>query len=243
MTETITPKLLIDRVNAPVLAESQAVEIVTRLDEIMARAGEFIATAKAFACESQGDVDRATLTAKEIDADIKTVTALLGDAKKEAHARHKLFTSVENFATDTHNLAKKELRRKVAAWMDAEREKAKREQERLQRIADEQAERERRAALKKAAAAKKPETQEKYQEQAAAVQATVIHVEAPKATGMNLRKTWRATVTDLPAFLRYVADNPRMSDYVDIRIGALQKDASGLSLVGVPGIHFEQVTR
>jgi uncharacterized membrane protein YqiK len=134
------------------------------------------------------------------------------------------------------------LKRRVAAWLHEQQEIARKEQERLQRLADEQAERERQAALKKAASMKTEAKREEYEAKAADVVAPVIHVEAPKATGMNLRKSWKATVTDLPAFLSHVAANPRMSDFVEVQIGALQRAAPGLSVVGVPGIKFEQVT-
>jgi hypothetical protein len=234
-----TLKAMIERVNSPVMDESTAVEVIAKLDAIMQRGREFHDTAQAFVCGSQADVDRATLTAGEIDKDIKAVVSMLGDAKKEAHARHKLFTSAENAATEAHNSAKSTLRERVATYIRAERERAQVEQDRINREAAEKAERERKALEAKAATMKTAAAQERYLERAAEVQAPVIQIAAPTATGMRLQERWTATVTDAGAFLRYVAERPNeWEGIVTINTAGLVRCKTAMKALTLPGVVF-----
>ena len=85
-----------------------------------------------------------------------------------------------------------------------------------------------------------PLTKEKYADQAAEVAPVTVHVEAPKAKGMNLRKRVKATVVDLPAFLQWCAAHPD-GDFVEVKTAALERARSSYAGFKPHGVKFEEV--
>jgi hypothetical protein len=242
--EPITPEVLIEKVNAPVIQGDQAQAIVATLAVIEAKREEMKTLARTFDCTTQADSDRAALVLKEIDADLKAVADALKEPKAIAHERHKLFTTLEKALTEAHGEAKAALKARVAAWVAEQRRKAAEEQARLQREADERARREREALEKKAAAMKTEAKQQEYRERAAEVVAPVVSVEAPKASGVRLSERWKATVTDHAAFLLHVAGKPDayLSDgIVTISETKLAAAKTRYTALDVPGVRFDKV--
>jgi hypothetical protein len=242
--ETITPEVLIEKVNAPVVANDRAGEIIATLSRIQIKRGEMLTLARTFDCTSEDDTKRGALVIKEIDADLKEVESVLDGIIKTAHERHKFLTTIRKALTDGHSEAKASIKARVAAWVSEQRRIAAEHQAKLQREADEQARREREALEKKAAAMKTEAKREEYRERAAEVVAPVISVDAPKASGVRLSERWKATVTDNAAFLAHVASKPDayLSDGIvtisETKLAAAKTRYTALEL---PGVRFERV--
>lgn len=240
--EEITPEVLIEKVNAPILAGDDAIEIIETLKDCVQRGQEYLATANAFECKSQQDIDSMALTVKAIDADMKAVTTCLASAKKEAYSRHKLFTTAENTAIRDAAEAKRIAKQKASAWLSDQREKARLEQERLQREADERARKEREALEKKAAAMKTEAKREEYLAKADEVITPEVNIETPNKGAMRLQERWQAEVTDAKAFLRWLADNHADAEqFVEIKTSALLRAKKGWIGFKPDGVRFEKV--
>lgn len=242
--EVITPELVVAQVNAPVLAEDQSAALIATLAPIAARRDEITTLATSYECYGQDDADRAGLALKDIDADLKTVAAVLAAPKQAAHERHKLITTLEKALTEAHGQAKAALKTKVAAWVSEERRKAAEIQAKLQREADERAARERAALEAKAAKMKTEAKREEYEQRAADVQSVTVAVDAPKASGVRLSERWKATVADPAALLAHVAQDPRgfLDDGIiaisETKLAAAKTRFTSLAL---PGVRFEKV--
>tara|TARA_R110000824_G_scaffold33479_8_gene107268 strand:- start:1112 stop:1993 length:882 start_codon:yes stop_codon:yes gene_type:complete len=130
----------------------------------------------------------------------------------------------------------------------AQREKeaaARAEEERLRRVASEtkdaserkkleqQAERNRKIAD---AAALKADMR---QENAEAVAAPVINVNASRAVGGS-RLGWIATVVNAKQFFEALALNPQLAGYVEIKVKSLAAAKRSNPLTEIPGVTFEQ---
>lgn len=123
--------------------------------------------------------------------------------KDAAKAAHSAICGKENEGTAIIDQAESAVKGKVLAWQQAERAKAEEAQRKAQAEADEAARRERERLEKEAARLKTPEKKQERLEQAAAVAAPVITVQAPvvEAAGTGLRKTYKAECVDLAALI------------------------------------------
>lgn len=135
---------------------------------------------------------------KTIKALSKEIESSYGPLKQKASEAHKAIVAEEKRQLAPLQQAEAMCKDRMLTFQRAEQERAEAERRRLQAEADERARREREALEKKAAAAKKPETQQKYTEAAASVQAPVVNVasQAPKANGVSIRKVWKARIVD-----------------------------------------------
>lgn len=135
---------------------------------------------------------------KAIKGAMTRVVAFFKPMKQKADETKKAILDAEKKLAEPLQEAEGLAKRAIIAFQNAEQEKARAEQRRLQAEADERARREQEALLKKAQAAKKPETQQRYQEAAAAVTAPVVAVapSVPKVSGITTKLVWRAKVID-----------------------------------------------
>lgn len=184
----------------------------------------------------------------EMDAFIKQADDMFEGEGKPQTMAYRLWKSI----CDMHNGVVKDL--KAARDLDNQNaknyvmaEKLRREQEAAdaQRLIDEADARKRKELEDKAAKAKKPETQQKYQEQAAAIASpTVIAREAPKVAGMNFVPKWKSKITDEKALFEFICANKRR-DLID-GFNTKVLDAMAVSLkkeMGIPGVEaFEDLT-
>lgn len=100
---------------------------------------------------------------------------------------------------------------------------------------------ERKALEQKAAEAESPEEAGAIQEAAAMVVAAPAPVATTKAKGMSTTKRLKGTVTDLVAFLRYVADHPELLGCVEVKAGALDRYIAATGgVVQIPGVTIKQ---
>jgi hypothetical protein len=135
---------------------------------------------------------------KQIKSRRDEVVAFFSDTKNKAHAAWKAIVAQEKSFTDRLAGAERKIKQAVMAF-DREQEAIRQtEQRRLQAIADENARKERERLEKLADQRKTPEVKEAYREQAAAVAAPVINLApvVPKVEGVSVRKTWKARVVD-----------------------------------------------
>ena len=152
---------------------------------------------------TKADADAAMLRLSSIKGWRKTWTDYWGPMKKAANDSWKQIVAKEKEGLDVCDRAENSVKMKVLAWQQAEREKAAIEQRRIQAIADEAARKERERLEKLAAKRKTPEVKARYEEEAAAVQAPVITIAAPvvEAAGSGTRSTWKAEVVDMAALI------------------------------------------
>ena len=156
--------------------------------------------------------------------------------------------------------------RKLQAAADEKARKERENQERLaknQRDKENKARQEEEAALKAAAEAtdekerkrleaeadRKRREAEKAQEQAdmrednaAAVAAPVVSVQAPRAVGGS-RMTTVAEIVNQQAFFQAVATNPQLAGFVEIKHTALAGARRANAMFTVPGVTFKQVRK
>lgn len=149
--------------------------------------------------------------------------------------------------------AKRKLGAKMVAFEDQERarvraaEHAALERQRQEQEAADAALAEATQALSEGKIAPEEFEQVAGEAMVAQVAVSVGHVADPVDRGGHARRTrWTAEVTDLPAFLRYLADrleagDPTFDNTVDIKVGQLNKFADATSgSVAIPGVTYQR---
>lgn len=192
---------------------------------------------------SANDYQRTADHLKEIKRAQNQVAEFFDQDIQRAHEIHKSLCGKKASMLAPLKASEEIDKRKMISYQRAEQEKAEAERRRLQAEADERARREREALEKRAAAAKKPETKERLMEQAEAVAAPVIAVavEAPKIAGIATRKTWKAEIVDLEAFLRFAVESKRY-DLIVPNTKVIDSLAKGLKeRASLPGVDFTEV--
>ena len=111
----------------------------------------------------------------------------------------------------------------------------------MQAIADEQARRERERLEKLAEQRKTPEVKEAYREQAAQVQAPVIQVAAP-VVNIRRQKRWVVKAIDEAAFFAALAQDKNLRGYVDINNNRLARAKAANPSMEIAGVEFSQIT-
>lgn len=134
--------------------------------------------------------------------------------------------------------AAKRVKGKIIGWQSAEEEKAEKERQRLQAIADEAARKEQERLEKLADKRVTPEVKEKYREQAAAVTAPVIHVAAPTKT-VKSQTRWFVKSIDLQVFIVAAAENRSLAGYITVDETKLARAKSANKMIEIPGVEFE----
>lgn len=129
------------------------------------------------------------------------------------------------------------IKQKIIAYQEAEAEEAAKETLRLQAAADEAARKERERLEKLAASRKTPELQEAYREQAEAVVAPVIYVEPPKSS-VRSQKRWKVKSFDLTQ----MGIPAEVQGFVEVNITNLERSKAYNNMLTVKGVEFHQVT-
>lgn len=153
---------------------------------------------------------------------------------EQAAAKQRAIEAEQRAKVEAARVAEEKARREAEAASATERKRLLAEAEASRK----EAEKAERAA---AAAAVKVEAAE---DKAALVEAPVIAVAAPvpKVSGITTRRTWKATVVDLPAFLEFVF-NSRRADLVTVNQAVLDALAKGLrEAASMPGVKFEETS-
>lgn len=160
--------------------------------------------------------------------------------KEKAHVAWKAIVAKEKQGTDVFDKAEATAKGKAKAWIEAEEWKAAVEQRRLQAEADEKARRERERLEKQAANLKTPEKREERLEQAAAVTAPVVTVQADtKVKGASTRSTWRARLVSEVALMDAAKPGTVAASFLSFNQKAADTFArSTKGAVSVPGVEF-----
>lgn len=191
-----------------------------------------LAQARAMVVASAEDYQAAGGFLKQIKAATKTVVDFFKPLKQSADEHKRSILDAERKHAGPLAEAEGIVKRAMTTYETRVKQEAEAERRRLQAEADERARRDKAALEKIAAAAKKPETQERYREQAAAVIAPVIAVEAPapKVAGISTRQVWHARVVDPLKVPRefLMIDEKKLEQYAR----AMKEGAA------VPGVEF-----
>jgi hypothetical protein len=169
---------------------------------------------------------------KSVKTAQKVASEFFAPMKKKAHDAWKAIKAKENETLAPLSEAEAMLKRKMLSY-NREQEAIRREEQRkLQAKADADARKERERLEKLAASRKTPEKQEEYREAAAAIVAPVVEVApvVPKVKGQTIRKTWKAEVVDVALVPReYMVVNQKALD-------AIARSTKGA--ITIPGVKF-----
>ena len=189
------------------------------------------------------DADGAAVLCEQIAQDIKAVKGheVLSKITAGLHGLHRRWTGLVNEFVTPMDTARRQIKDNILKWETAEREKAEAEQRRLQAIADETARRERERLEKLAEQRKTPEVKEAYLEQAAQVQAPVIRVAAP-VVNIRRQKRWVVKAVDESAFFAAAGQDKNLRGYAEIDKNRLARAKAANPGMEVAGITFEQIT-
>ena len=160
--------------------------------------------------------------------------------KEKAYGAWKEIVAKEKQGTDLFDKAENIVKMKAIAWKtDADR-KAAEEQRRLQAEADEKARRERERLAREAARLKTPEKQAERLEQAAAVQAPVVTMQAEtKLDGAHTRTIWRARLVNESDLIAAAKPGTVAASFLSFNQKAADAFArSTKGAVSVPGVEF-----
>lgn len=170
---------------------------------------------------------------KELEDVRKSITKPLDTAKKNVMA---LFKPI----TESLQTAVGQIKVQISGYVS----------EKERKLAEERAKAEAEAAATRAALEKKaeeaetPEQAEALREVAALATAAPVPAKIEKVKGLVTKKVWKAKVTDMPAFLVYVATHPELAQCVTVNEAALARYASATGgTVNVPGVEFTQETQ
>lgn len=166
----------------------------------------------------------------ELDKQRKSITKPLDDAKKAVMDLFKQPLSLLE-------TAEKKIKGLMVGYADEQERKAKEEQLRLQRLADAEAEKERKkleAKIARAEASGKLEKAEELEAQKDAIEAIDVPVIVPQAEtqkGISYREKWSAVVVDEKLVPR---------EYLIVNQSALDKVAAATKgSLSIPGVKFE----
>lgn len=171
--------------------------------ELKERSNGVLVWAQSLVVSTKTDADLAMTRLSELKGIRKNWCDYWKPLKDAAKAAHSAICGKENEGTAIIDQAETAVKGKVLAWQQAERAKAEEAQRKAQAAADEAARRERERLEKEAAKLKTPEKKQERLEQAAAVVAPVISVQAPvvEAAGTGVRKTYKAECADMAALI------------------------------------------
>lgn len=212
--------------------------------ELRGQSSVILAWASQLAVATKQDADGAMLRLSEIKGIRKKWTDYWKPLKDAAKAAHAAICEKEKEGTSVMDEAEQTVKGKVLAWQQAERAKAEEAQRKAQAEAEEKARRERERLEKEAARLKTPELRQERLEQAAAVVAPVITVEAPvaAAAGTATRSTWKAEVVDIAALI--AAASPGTVAASLLAFDQKAADAFARATKGrtpVPGVRFREI--
>jgi hypothetical protein len=217
-------------------------KIVATLREVATRMNIYLSGADV-AVTTQDEADGASAILKNIAQDKADIEETTEAWKSRAFKFHRSVTAFIAGFTDPLTDAQKRRKAKIIAFENEKARKAEEERARLQAIADAEAEMERRKLRAEAKVAETKEERRALKEQAAAVAAPVVNVEAQKTAGVSLQKRWDVRPPiDEDAFFKALAVDRNLRGYVDIGISKLARAKANNSRLEVPGVTFYQKT-
>lgn len=167
----------------------------------------------------------------------RSITERFEPAKKAAHGAHKAICAMEKELTEPLDDARALVTRKVAEYDAAERRRAQ-EEARVRAEEARRAEEERQIA-DAIAAEEQGDTEQAELIMDEVIEAPVVtpDVQLAKVTGVSMRSTWRADVTDPMALIRHVAEHPEWVALLTPNIPALNALArSQKGQLSIPGV-------
>lgn len=173
---------------------------------------------------------------KELEKLRKAITKPIDDAKKKVMD---LFKPAVARYTEGIDIIKHGIKEYVD---EEERKAAQLRIEAEKKAAEQRAELEAKAQAADAAGA--ADVAEAMRESAAMLVADPAVQKPAKVAGMSTRKVWKATVTDLSAFLKYAAEHPEIQGCVEVNAAAIARfiTATG-GTASIPGVEAHQETQ
>jgi len=240
---TITElELVVSGTNELAIADAAFAELVATLQPIADRIETAVTSADECVVTDEDSADVAATCRDAIIADLKQAEEALrgfeGGIINRLHSQHRAWTALLALFKTPLDGAAKTIKGKVIGWQNAEAEKARKEQARLQAEADERARKERDRLEKEAAKLKTPEKQEERREAARQVVAPVVSVEAPRAA-VKTQRRWCVARVDAAAFIKAAAADEALIGYVTINEGTMARAKAANSRIEIPGVTFE----
>ena len=238
-------ELAITETNGLTIADAQKAKLLEVLKPIADGIAATLATADRVAVVDKASADHAAALRDAILADAKTAETALRDFDNglidRLHKTHRAWTALLSAFKSPLEDAAKLVKGKVITWQEAEAEKARAEQARLQAEADERARKLKEQLEREAAKLKSPEKKQERLEAAAAVVAPVVHVAAPVAA-VKTQRRWFVAGVDKAAIIKAAAADSLgiLNGFLEINATALQRAKSANPELQVPGVTFEQ---
>lgn len=228
--------------NSLLLTDERKAELQLLLGGMAERTQAFIAEAMSSQpCRSVDDAKRLEGIINAVKDNVQFVKDELREVEI-ANKVHKNWVKVRDLFLDQLVESGKALRNKVRVWQDAEMNRAKAEEERLQAQENARAEKERQALLKKAEQYKSEAKKQQALEQAEAIAPVKIKVDMPEKV-IKTRREWKIAWLDKKEFIKAVSENFEIySGYVQIDESALRKAKVANNELELKGVRFEQVT-
>jgi phage-related minor tail protein len=185
---------------------------------------------------------------RAIKSRAKKVEDFFAEMKQTAYDAWKSVVAKEKSFLDPLSTAESIIKRKVVAFQQEIERKQREEAARIeaQRAQEERLRKEELQRQADAAAAKgKAEKAEALRAKAEEYVAPPVFVPpvVAQASGTAFKKTWKAEVTDLPAFLKAVAEGRAPLGVISINESALNAYAKGVKgTMAVPGLRFFEAT-
>lgn len=183
-------------------------------------------------CAATAEMNACAKRLKELDALRKSITKPMDEAKKAVMALFNPVTEKYTQAVAIYKAGIADYRRRIEAEAMAAR------------LAAEAAAAQQRQALEIAAQQSTDACErEALQEAAASIVATPVVAAPKKIEGATVRKKLKAEVTDLAAYLHYVADHPELHATISVKAAALDRFISATGgAVRVPGVAVHEET-
>ena len=241
-TELIELEVMTREAQALVPVDKDKAEMVEALKSVKGRFEGYGTYAASLKIVTKDDAENAGAFLDGIAEDIATVESATKSWKDKAFQFHRKITGLCNLFTGPLETHRKAIKGKVIAWTTEQERIAEKQRALAQAELDKKAEAERQRLLRKAAAAKRPETAERKREEAAAIVAPVVHIEAPKPVGVKMQKRWNAQVEDVALFLHAAINDPNLTGYIAIDTTKLARGKSANTSMLIAGIKFYQTT-
>ncbi len=237
-------EVVITDTSALAVKDADRVALVATLKSIAERVPQAAQIADSLVIKSQTDAEEAARMRDVMLQNAATAEGALrefnGGQVAKLYRLWRASTDLIALFTDPFNDAAKKLKGKIIDYNEAQAEKARKEQARLQAEADERARRERDRLTKAAEKLKTPSLREQRMEVAAQVVAPQIYVPVPKAA-VKTQKRWTVESIDKAKYFEAAAKDRSLQGFVEINTQALVRAKAANSLMDVPGVVFRQV--
>jgi len=242
-TELADVEAAVKACNAVAVPDPVRLALVRDLRPVANRLAGY-ALATAMIVGDAAEADEATRVCTAIALDIKAVKdhEVLSKITAGLHDLHRKWTGLRDLFISPMERDRRIIKGKVITWQTEEKRKADALAAKLQAEADAKAARERLALQKKAESVKSPEKKEAYQEQAVAVIAPTIHVDAPKS-GLRTATVWKVKKIDQAVFFAALGNRPDLRGFVKILETGMERVKAANPSCEIPGILFEIVVR